>query len=189
MIKVVVLIKKRPDITTEQQFRDHYGHRPCPARRSVAAVLRHVPRNLGRAMSWPQAEFGWDVITELEFADRVRLRGMAGRLLRPEVVDQIRADEADFLVWAETRMWEVSPCSSDYSEDDRGEPVSAQVATGSGWAASSRAVVGWDRVDRQAEHAQPGGDPERRPQPAPAGRATAAPRAAPMGIVPQATRR
>ena len=118
MIKVVVLIKKRPDITTEQ-FRHHYEHVHAPLVDRLLPYYATYRRNyVGAPVRGHQAEFGWDVITELEFATASDYEAWQAALLRPEVVDQIRADEANFLVSAETRMWEVSPCSSDYSEDE-----------------------------------------------------------------------
>ena len=57
---------------------------------------------------------------------RNRLRPDAGSdydawlaaLALPDVLAQIRADEANFLESSETRMWAVSPLASDYSNGD-----------------------------------------------------------------------
>ena len=117
MIKVVVLIKKRPDLTPEQ-FRDHYEHVHAPLVDRLLPYYATYRRNyVDGPVRGHQAEFDWDVITELEFATVSDYEAWQAALTRPEVVDQIRADEANFLVSAETRMWEVSPYSSDYADD------------------------------------------------------------------------
>jgi hypothetical protein len=116
VIKVVALIKKRPDITTEQ-FRHHYETVHAPLIDRLLPYYATYRRNYvdGPARGG-QSEFHWDVFTELEFATRSDFDAWQAALARPEVLDQIRADEANFLVSGETRMWTVSPFSTDYSD-------------------------------------------------------------------------
>ena len=116
MIKVVVLIKKKPDIATEQ-FRRHYETVHAPLVDRLLPYYATYRRNyIDGPVRGGQPEFHWDVITELEFATASDYDSWQAALARPEVLEQIRADEGNFMVSSETRMWAVSPFSSDYSD-------------------------------------------------------------------------
>ena len=118
MIKVVVLIKKRPDITTEQ-FRHHYEMVHAPLVDRLLPYYVTYRRNyVEGAIRAGQPAFDWDVFTELEFATASDYQAWQAALARPEVLDQIRADETNFLVAGETRMWLVSPFATEYSGGD-----------------------------------------------------------------------
>ena len=116
MIKVIVLIKKKPEITTEQ-FRQHYETVHAPLIDRLLPYYASYRRNYvdGPVRGGPR-EFEWDVFTELEFATESDYEAWQAALEQPEVLEQIRADEANFLVSRETRMWAVSPFTSDYSD-------------------------------------------------------------------------
>ena len=111
-----MVIKKRPDITTEQ-FRHHYEHVHAPLIDRLLPYYATYRRNYinGPARGAPR-DLDWDVFTELEFATASHYDAWRTALDQPEVLEQIRADEANFLVSSETRMWLVSPFVSDYSD-------------------------------------------------------------------------
>jgi hypothetical protein len=119
VIKVVVLIKKRSDVTTEQ-FRHHYETVHAPLIDRLLPYYATYRRNYVDGPVRGSAAFAWDVFTELEFATASDYDAWQAALSRPEVLEQIRADEANFLVSSETRMWAVSAFSSDYSDRDLG---------------------------------------------------------------------
>jgi uncharacterized protein (TIGR02118 family) len=112
MIKVIVLIKKRSDITTEQ-FRHHYETIHAPLIDQLLPFYATYRRNYvdGPVRGGPH-ELDCDVFTELEFASADDHAAWLAALARPEVVAQIRADEANFLDSAATRMWAVSAFAS-----------------------------------------------------------------------------
>ena len=116
VIKVIVLIKKKPELTAEQ-FRRHYENIHAPLIDRLLPYYATYRRNYvdGPARGGP-GEFNWDVFTELEFATASDYEAWQAALEQPEVLEQIRADEANFLVSRETRMWVVTPFASEYAD-------------------------------------------------------------------------
>ena len=115
MIKVVVLITKRADLTTEQ-FRHHYETVHAPLSDRLLPYYATYRRNyIDGPVRAGQAPLDADVLTELEFATAADYDAWLAALARREVIEQIRADEASFLDSTATRMWVVSPFASDYS--------------------------------------------------------------------------
>jgi uncharacterized protein (TIGR02118 family) len=119
VIKVIVLIKKKPELTTEQ-FRHHYETVHAPLIDQLLPYYATYRRNYvdGPARGGAR-ESDWDVFTELEFEATSDYEAWQATLARPEILEQIRSDEANFLVSAETRMWVVSSFASDYSDRTR----------------------------------------------------------------------
>jgi hypothetical protein len=117
-VKVLVFIKKRPDLTAEQ-FRHHYETVHAPMIDVLLPFYATYRRNYidGAVRGRGGATFDYDVVTELEFATADDYEGWLATLARPEVVARIRADEANFLLSAETRMFAVTPCASQYPQD------------------------------------------------------------------------
>ena len=114
MITVMVLIRKRPDLTPAQ-FRDHYENRHAPLIDRLLPYYQAYRRNYLETPVRPgQADVGYDVVTELEFADEETYDAWQDALRRPEVIAEIRADEAHFLAAGETRMWRVDRRESVY---------------------------------------------------------------------------
>lgn len=109
----MVLIKKRPDLTTEQ-FREHYEAVHAPL---IVRLLRYYSAYRRNYIDGPVrragAEFDWDVITELEFGTQEDYDAWLAALATPEILGQIRADEANFIDSTQTRMWAVTRCASD----------------------------------------------------------------------------
>jgi uncharacterized protein (TIGR02118 family) len=115
MIKVMVLIKKKPEVSDEQ-FRHHYETVHAPLIDQLLPFYSAYRRNyIDGAVRRERPEFNWDVITELEFATQDDYNAWLATLEQPEVVAKIRADEAKFLVSKETLMWAVSTHDSDCS--------------------------------------------------------------------------
>lgn len=114
VIKVIVTIKKRPDLTSEQ-FRHHYETVQAPLVDRLLPYYATYRRNyVDGPVGGRTHACDWDVFTELEFTDRDAYDAWLAALADPEVLAQIRADEANFLVSSETRMWAVSPMASEY---------------------------------------------------------------------------
>lgn len=109
MIKVIALIRKRPGITTEQ-FRRHYETVHAPLVNRLLPFYATYRRNYvdGPARGGPRQP-DWDVFTELEFATTADFEAWRAALARPEVLAQIRADEANFIELGATQMWVVAP--------------------------------------------------------------------------------
>jgi uncharacterized protein (TIGR02118 family) len=116
VIKVIVVIKKKPELTAEQ-FRRHYEDVHVPLIDRLLPFYATYRRNYvdGPARGGPSA-FNWDVFTELEFASESDYEAWQAALEQPDVLEQIRADEANFLVSRETRMWVVTPFASEYTD-------------------------------------------------------------------------
>jgi EthD domain len=113
MIKVIVQISKRHDLTAEQ-FRHHYEtvHAPLVTRLLpyYLAYRRNYIEGLARGGTL-QADC--DVFTELEFSTEADYDAWLAELSRPEVIAQIRADEANFIEAGRTRMWRVATCATE----------------------------------------------------------------------------
>jgi EthD domain len=118
VIKVIVLIRKKAEITTEQ-FRHHYETVHAPLIDRLLPYYATYRRNYvdGPARGGPR-DLDCDVFTELEFATESDYEAWKAALEDPDVLRQIREDEANFLVSTETRMWVVSPFASDYSANE-----------------------------------------------------------------------
>ena len=115
MIKVIVFIKKRADISTEQ-FRHHYESVHAPMVDVLLPYYATYRRNyVDGSVRLGGPDFGYDVVTELEFASAAEYEAWQAALQDPEVLAKIRADEAHFVASSETRMYAVSPFESDYS--------------------------------------------------------------------------
>jgi uncharacterized protein (TIGR02118 family) len=119
VIKVIVMIRKRPDITTEQ-FRHHYETVHAPLVDELLPYYATYRRNYVDGPVRGRSEPECDVFTELEFATASHYEGWLAALARPDVLARIRADEANFLDSGATRMWAVSPSASDYSDRTTG---------------------------------------------------------------------
>jgi uncharacterized protein (TIGR02118 family) len=119
VIKVIVFIKKRADITAEQ-FRHHYETVHAPLIDELLPYYSTYRRNyVDGPVRRGAPDLDYDVVTELEFASADDFEAWQAALARPAVVARIRADEANFLVSGETRMWRVSPHESDYSQPSK----------------------------------------------------------------------
>lgn len=115
--KFMVLLKRRNDIT-KQQFRDHYENIHVPLGEKYIGHLltgfsRHYPGMMADFMldDWTTGRMGdgdtgcaYDAISVYEFRDQAAIAEMANILARPEVCGELSADEKKFLDRAACRM-------------------------------------------------------------------------------------
>ena len=106
MIKVVAFISAKPGISREA-FVAHYESRHAPLiRRLLPMIGRYSRTYIHNPPMWRPDEPGpgFDVITELEFADQAAFDAFQRTLRDPAVAREIAADEAHFLDRAKTRL-------------------------------------------------------------------------------------
>jgi uncharacterized protein (TIGR02118 family) len=115
MIKVMVLIRRRPDLSREQ-FRAYYEDQHVPLIDRLLPFYRVYRRHyLGEALRPGQIDGDFDVITELGFASAADFDAWRAALADSHILEQIRADESHFLVSDATRLWIVTDCASEYA--------------------------------------------------------------------------
>ena len=107
MIKVLAFIRKRPDLDLAA-FREYYERHHAPLINRLLPYYQEYNRNYLMAPFRPdQAAADFDVVTELVFASQADHDAWRAALADPTVLDQIRADERNFLDQGATRMWVV----------------------------------------------------------------------------------
>ena len=103
MIKAIVLLKRRPDLSLAD-FMDHYENRHVPLVREVLPTIDRYVRNYLEGVSVsagrqdgdaPSPYF--DVITELWFSDDKNYQDFIEHLADPEVSRRLKEDEERFL--------------------------------------------------------------------------------------------
>ncbi len=115
MLKLVALITAKPDIS-RAQFIAHYETTHAPLVQRLLPMIAEYRRSYvdTSAPSGTQPlSLGFDVMTELWFEDQDALDAFWERLRAPEVIAQIRADEAHFLVSESTQLFQVDEYASD----------------------------------------------------------------------------
>ena len=116
MIKLIALISKQPRLSRDE-FRDYYEshHAPLVAR-LLPMIGRYTRSYLPKEGELVDkvGEANFDVLTELWFRDRAALDTFWSRIREPDVVAQIRADEANFLLSERTLMYEVVEHQTDF---------------------------------------------------------------------------
>ncbi len=121
MIKVLVFIKKRPDLDRDQ-FRDYYERNHAPLVNRLLPFYQEYNRNyLVEPFRPDQTGVDFDVVTELVFASRDDYEAWRATLAEPAVLEQIRADERNFLEQGSTRMWLVDEHADDLPDRLGGE--------------------------------------------------------------------
>ncbi|HEX7872373.1 MAG TPA: EthD domain-containing protein [Sphingobium sp.] len=94
--KILLFMKRRPDITVET-FRDYYENHHAPlAAKYSQGISRYVRRYLDpqdHPETGPAGELPFDVITELWFEDEAVYRGTVKYLSRTIMPDEIVEDE------------------------------------------------------------------------------------------------
>ena len=107
MIKVLAFIRKRPDLDLAA-FRDYYEQHHAPLINRLLPYYQQYNRNyLVTPFRLGQAGEDFDVVTELVFASQAEHDAWRAALADPTVLEQIRADERNFLDPGATRMWVV----------------------------------------------------------------------------------
>ena len=107
MIKVLVQISKRKDISMDAFIR-YYEENHVPLVNTLLPYYAGYRRNyLIEPIYPPQSPDDYHAITELLFADEAAYRDWGEALRNDATVARIRADEANFVDSAVTRMWRV----------------------------------------------------------------------------------
>ncbi|EQB00049.1 uncharacterized protein (TIGR02118 family) [Sphingobium wenxiniae] len=103
MLKAVVLLRRKNDLTVDQ-FIDHYENRHVPLVREVLPTIGRYVRNYldhtsvsaGRQEGDAPTPY-FDVITELWFEDDAAYQAFVAALSDPEVSRRLQEDEERFL--------------------------------------------------------------------------------------------
>lgn len=109
MLKLVALISAKPDIS-RQAFIEHYETTHAPLIKELLPMIAEYRRsfvNLNARSGTQPISLGFDVLTELWFENQEDLDAFWKRLREPEVMSQIRADEAHFLISEQTQLFQV----------------------------------------------------------------------------------
>ena len=113
MIKVIATIRKLLEISKEE-FRRYYEDNHAPLINRLLPFYKEYKRSYvddGVFEGQPAAEF--DVVTERVFASQVDYDAWRVALRTPEIVEQIREDERNFLLQGATRLWVVTEFADD----------------------------------------------------------------------------
>ncbi|ALR23161.1 EthD domain-containing protein [Sphingobium baderi] len=97
MLKAMVLLKRRPDLTVAQ-FREIYetGHAKLGERLLTGRAVRYMRRYLNgipNPVTGVPEETEYDVATEMWFADRESFESAMAMLGTPEIMAEVAADE------------------------------------------------------------------------------------------------
>ncbi len=107
MIKLIGLLKKRPDLS-RQQFIDYYEHHHAPLASSLLPMGHDYRRSYTKKMRVNGKEvddaFEYDVVSELWFESEEAYGAFAAAMQNPEVFRQIVEDEERFLDRASSRI-------------------------------------------------------------------------------------
>jgi EthD domain-containing protein len=100
VIKIVALIKRRPDLTVEE-FRDYYAHRHAPLFRraippEVSDAITHYVQNHAVALGSTGTDAPYDCVTEIGFDDLDGMRLWSRWYLGDEGT-VLRDDEEHFM--------------------------------------------------------------------------------------------
>lgn len=119
MPKLIALIKAKPELSREQ-FIDYYESNHAPLVKRLLPMIGAYHRNYTTNANWnsERSSFDYDVVTELWFDDQSALDAFYTRIREPDVLAQIRADEANFLQSEATRMFEVEEHPHERSSDE-----------------------------------------------------------------------
>ncbi|MEO9746036.1 EthD domain-containing protein [Parasphingorhabdus sp.] len=106
MIKHFFLISKKPEVSAED-FRAYYEAHHVPLINRLLPMFVHYQRHYvdlsESRVSEKQADPGFDVITEIHFATQADYDAFLNATSNPEIIAEIRADEANFLISDATR--------------------------------------------------------------------------------------
>ena len=115
MLKLVALITAKPEISRADFIR-HYETTHAPLVQSLLPMIAEYRRSYVDSSAASGAEplsLGFDMMTELWFEDQDALDAFWIRIRTPEVIAQIRGDEAHFLISEATQLFQVDEHRSD----------------------------------------------------------------------------
>lgn len=114
-VKLALFLCRRPHVTPEQ-FADYYDKKHAPLLSSLLPWIRVYNRNhvLGGAINAPTdgEEPPFNTFTELRLKDAAAVQEFRAEFAKPEIMRQIRADEANFLQGEKSRLFEVEEYDS-----------------------------------------------------------------------------
>lgn len=106
MIKHFFLISKKPEVSAEQ-FRTYYETHHAPLIKRLLPMFayyqRHYVDRSESRIDGAQADPDFDVITEIHFATQIDYNAFLETVSDPDILAEIRADEANFLISDATR--------------------------------------------------------------------------------------
>ncbi len=114
MLKLIALISAKPDISREA-FIEHYESTHAPLVQKLLPMIAEYRRSfvkLDAPTGTQPLSLSFDVLTELWFENQHDLDAFWKRLREPEVMSQIRADEAHFLMSDKTQLFQVDEFTS-----------------------------------------------------------------------------
>ncbi|EJL32835.1 EthD domain-containing protein [Novosphingobium sp. AP12] len=117
--KILLFMKRRPDISVEA-FRDYYEHHHAPlAEKYSSGVSRYIRRYIDPQPHPETGAFtdGADVITELWFEDEKVYRGTLAYITTSLMPDEIVADEKNLFDRASFRIATVVERESDFGKE------------------------------------------------------------------------
>jgi uncharacterized protein (TIGR02118 family) len=105
MPKLFAFITARPDLSREA-FVDYYETQHAPLVRRLLPMIVDYRRNYVNddLLPFSDSERDYDVITEMWFESDEQLEAFWSRIRQPDVLAEIRRDEANFLISDRTRM-------------------------------------------------------------------------------------
>jgi uncharacterized protein (TIGR02118 family) len=114
MPKLFAFITARPDLSREA-FVDYYETQHAPLVRRLLPMIGDYRRNYlnDDLLPFSDSERDYDVITEMWFESDEQLEAFWSRIRQPDVLAEIRRDEANFLISDRTRMIGVDEFSVD----------------------------------------------------------------------------
>jgi uncharacterized protein (TIGR02118 family) len=103
-MKMIVLFKRKQDLTSEQ-FREHYETRHVPLAKKLFPYLKDYKRNYIRhdlrhqraGNEVTNAPLDFDAITEISFASKIDYDRMMREMAESAIRDQVVEDEKRFL--------------------------------------------------------------------------------------------
>ena len=106
MIKAMVFMSKRADVD-RQAFIDYYEGNHTALVRRVFPTIGDYRRNYLNFEEQPADHPGFDVVTEISFETEADWEAFVGHLASPELIDQIAADESNFMDRSKHRFFRV----------------------------------------------------------------------------------
>jgi hypothetical protein len=99
MFKVLAFVKRKPGMSHDE-FRSYYETHHAPLIADVAPITGTYRRNFleqADSVNVGAEDLDFDVVTEMEFADRAEYERWFAALTAPGALERVQADEANFI--------------------------------------------------------------------------------------------
>jgi hypothetical protein len=99
MFKVLAFVKRKPGLRHDE-FRNYYETRHAALIAAVAPITGTYRRNFleqADPVNVGAEDLDFDVVTEMEFADRAQYERWFALLTAPGILERVQADEANFI--------------------------------------------------------------------------------------------